>query len=156
MVVAKSERCFSMTTSIQPQPKKLDLWKKFVRLQNPFMKWLLNSPLHFLVSKSYMLIHVTGRKTGKIYSTPVQYHQQGNTLMVVTSCEYQWWRNLIGGAEVALKLRGQSVTGYATIALNPDVILNALGKMYPSMSFEAREKVAMTAVAIYISLDKGE
>ena len=143
-----------MTTSVQPQPKKLNLWQQFVRLQNPFMKWLLDSPLHFVVSKWYMVLHVTGRKTGKIYSVPVQYHQQGNVLMVVTSCDYQWWRNLIGGAEVAVKLHGKSVTGYATLALNPDVILNVLGKLYPSIAFEAREKVAMTAVAIYVTLDK--
>lgn len=143
-----------MTTSIRPQSKKRNLWQHFVRLQNPFMKWLLKSRLHFMVSQSYMLLNVTGRKSGKLYSTPVQYFQQGHVLVVITRRDYQWWRNLIGGAETTVQLRGKLVTGYATISLNPDVMINVLGKMYSSMAFEAREKFADNGVVIYVTLDE--
>ena len=40
---------------------------------NPFMVWLLRSPLHKLASKNTLLITFTGRKSGKKYTTPVNY-----------------------------------------------------------------------------------
>jgi hypothetical protein len=56
-----------------------------IKLQNPMMRWLLRSPLHGLVSKVYLLLSVTGRKSGKVYVVPVQYAQQGDTLLILTS-----------------------------------------------------------------------
>ena len=50
---------------------------------NPFMKWLLKSPLHGLVSSHYMLITVKGRKSGKLYTTPVEYGHDGDALLIV-------------------------------------------------------------------------
>lgn len=143
-----------MTTATRPQPKTLNLWKVFVRLQNPLMKWLLNSPFHGIVSKSYMLLSVTGRKTGKVYTTPVQYYQQGQVLKIITSRNYQWWRNLIGGAEVDMRLRGKVECGYTSISTNPDVIMSVLTKLYPKMSHTTCEKLAENSVAIYITLDE--
>jgi hypothetical protein len=40
---------------------------------NDFMSWFLRSPLHGLLSNGMMLLTVTGRKTGKKYTTPVGY-----------------------------------------------------------------------------------
>ncbi len=42
------------------------------------------SPLHFLVSKSIMLITFTGRKTGNRYTTPISYLPEGDTVTVFT------------------------------------------------------------------------
>ena len=38
---------------------------------NDFMAWVLRSPFHGMLSKGMMLITITGRKTGKTYTTPV-------------------------------------------------------------------------------------
>ena len=46
---------------------------KWSKLYNPLMKWLLRSPLHGVVSKMYLLVTFTGRKSGTVYSTPVEY-----------------------------------------------------------------------------------
>src|SRR5688572_21085721 len=143
-----------MTSATRPQPKALKFWKAFVRLQNPFMKWLLRSPFHALVSHSYMLLSVTGRKTGKVYITPVQYYQQGHVLKVITSRDYVWWRNLIGGAEVRVRLRGFVKSGYTSISTNPDVIITVMSKLYPKLSHRQCEQLADNSVAIYITLDK--
>jgi hypothetical protein len=143
-----------MTTAIKPQPTALKFWKAFVRLQNPLMKWLLRSPFHALVSNSYMLLSVTGRKTGKVYTTPVQYYQQDKVLKVITSRDYVWWRNLIGGAEVRMRLRGNVESGYTSISTNPDVIITVLSKMYPKMSHTQCEQLGDNSVAIYITLDE--
>ncbi|MCL4249637.1 MAG: nitroreductase family deazaflavin-dependent oxidoreductase [Anaerolineae bacterium] len=128
-------------------------WITFVRLQNPFMKWLLSSPLHFFVSRFYMLITVTGRKTGRQYTTPVQYSRSGGELVIVTSESYRWWRNLVGGAEVQLLLRGRQCTGLAQVSSEPTAIATALGQLYPQIAPAKRVGFAAGKVLITIQLN---
>lgn len=77
------------------------------------MAWLLRSPLHGLLSNGMMLITVTGRKTGKKYTTPVGYYCEGDLLWILTSRDRAWWRNLRGGAEVELLLKRKPVSAFA-------------------------------------------
>lgn len=107
------------------------LWKLFVRIQNPFMKWLLRSPLHGMVSGMYLLMTFTGRKSGTVYTTPVQYHRDGKRVVVVTSRAYKWWKNLEGGTTVRLRLRGQDQVARAETTLDEAVIREMLRQMYP-------------------------
>lgn len=72
------------------------------RIVNPFMKWLLKSPLHGIVSGHYMLVTVTGRKTGKLYTTPVEYRRKDQAIMVITSQRHTWWKNLQSGVPCTL------------------------------------------------------
>jgi deazaflavin-dependent oxidoreductase (nitroreductase family) len=80
---------------------------------NDFMSWVLRSPLHGMLSNGMMLITVTGRKTGKQYTTPVGYYREDGFLWVITSRDRTWWKNLRGGAEVALLLKRKQVTAIA-------------------------------------------
>ena len=80
---------------------------------NGIMRWLISSPLHFFVSKNMMLLTYTGRKSGKTYTTPVNYWHDGAALMTVSLRERTWWRNLRGGAPVTVRLQGKDVTGTA-------------------------------------------
>jgi deazaflavin-dependent oxidoreductase (nitroreductase family) len=94
---------------------------------NPTVRLLLRSRLHFLWSRNLMLITFTGRKTGRKYTTPVRYFKKGSTIHCFTSAENKWWRNLRGGAEVSLRLRGREVPFRATaIAGDPGEIATAL------------------------------
>lgn len=65
---------------------------------NSFMTFILRSPMHGILSGSTMLITVTGRKSGRPITTPVNYYQKGDTLWVISNRERSWWRNLKGGA----------------------------------------------------------
>lgn len=76
---------------------------------NHSMKFILRSPLHGMVSKSILLITFTGRKSGRKYTTPVSYSQKGNQVYVFTHAP--WWKNLLGGEPVTLRLRGQDLQG---------------------------------------------
>jgi deazaflavin-dependent oxidoreductase (nitroreductase family) len=87
----------------------------FIRAGNPFMKAILRSPLHGLLSGSTVLITVTGRKSGKAYATPVNYWRQGDCLNIVSLRNRTWWRNLRGGCPVTLRLQGQDVKAWATV-----------------------------------------
>jgi len=80
---------------------------------NDFMAWVLRSPFHGMLSNGMMLITVTGRKTGKSYTTPVGYYEEDGYLWVITSHDRKWWRNLQGGANVKLLLKRKPVNGFA-------------------------------------------
>ena len=82
------------------------------------MSWVLRSPLHGMLSDGMMLITVTGRKTGKTYTTPVGFYEEDGYLWVVTSRDRTWWRNLQGGADVNLLLKRKPAAGFAETELD--------------------------------------
>lgn len=143
-----------MTTTTQNQPPAL--WRWFMKVQNPFMKWLLRSPFHAVVSGMYLLITFTGRKSGNTYTTPVQYAQEGDTLHIITSEGYTWWKNLRGGADVQIHLRGQTYAAHADASTNSQTVLALLAKVYPHLSTDRRERFAQGKVAITVRLHSSE
>jgi hypothetical protein len=94
---------------------------------NPMMRMLLRSPLHFVQSKSLMLITFKGRKSGRLFTTPVRYVRVGDSVRCFTSAENLWWRNLRGGAAVSLRLQGRELAYWAApIENNPTAVREAL------------------------------
>ena len=85
---------------------------------NDFMAWVLRSPFHGMLSNGMMIITVTGRKTGKTYTTPVGYYEEDGYLWIVTNRERTWWKNLQGGAKVELLLKRKPVQGTADTELD--------------------------------------
>ena len=77
---------------------------------NPIMRSLLRSPLHPFVSNNMMLMTYKGRKSGKSYTTPMNYLAVGEVLYTISSRDRIWWRNLRDGADVTLRLRGEDVS----------------------------------------------
>jgi deazaflavin-dependent oxidoreductase (nitroreductase family) len=78
---------------------------------NSAMKFMLRSPVHGMVSKTVLLISFTGRKSGKIYTTPVSYSQRGDQVSIFTHAN--WWKNLRNSPEVLLRIRGRELQGLA-------------------------------------------
>jgi len=89
---------------------------------NDFMSWVLRSPLHGMLSHSMMLITVTGCKTGRQYTTPVEYFSKNGYLFVMTSRNRTWWRNLKDGAEVSLLLKRALVHALAELELDKELV----------------------------------
>ena len=85
---------------------------------NPIISLILRSPVHRFVSSSMMLITLTGRKSGRTITLPVSYVREGDTLWVVSSRNRTWWRNLLGGAPVTLRLAGQGAKGHGDAILD--------------------------------------
>ena len=77
---------------------------------NPTMAALLRSPLHRILSNALMLLSFQGIKSGKRYTIPVGYMQQGRHLYIFSHAK--WWKNL-PGQPVTLRLRGRDVRGTA-------------------------------------------
>ena len=76
---------------------------------NNAMKFVLRSPVHSLVSKNILLITFTGCKSGKTYTTPVCYSQEGDQVYIFTHAN--WWKNLCNCRSVTLRLRGREIQG---------------------------------------------
>lgn len=82
---------------------------------NKAMKFVLRSLAHSLISKTILVISFTGRRSGKTYSTPVSYSQQGDEVFIFTHAA--WWKNLAGGKPVSLRLRGRERRGLAQVVV---------------------------------------
>ncbi len=76
---------------------------------------VLRSPASGLVDRALMLLTVRGRRTGREYTFPVQYAEDGAVLWVLPGHPETktWWRNLVEPARVGLRLRGQDLGGTA-------------------------------------------
>lgn len=79
------------------------------------MAWLLRSPMHGFISKNFALLTVTGRTSGKAYTTPVNYSREGDTLTVISQRDRTWWRNLRRDRPVTVRLQGQDMPGVGTV-----------------------------------------
>jgi len=84
----------------------------------------LCSPLHRVLSGKRLVLSFTGRRSGTRYTTPVNYLQRGNQLLITT--DSRWWHNLDGGAPVSVRLRGRQVQASAVAIRDPDVVAEAL------------------------------
>ncbi len=82
-------------------------------LANGIATTILRSPWHKLRSNHLLLLTFTGRKSGREFTTPLRYVQEGETLQLIVV--YPWWKNLLGEAMVRVLLRGQMYTGIAEV-----------------------------------------
>lgn len=87
-------------------------------LANAIVVTILRSPWHKIRSERLLLLTFTGRKSGKEFTTPIRYVQEGETLQVTVV--YPWWKNLVGGATVRVLLRGQMRSGTAEVLPEKD------------------------------------
>ena len=104
---------------------------------NRVMSGLLRSPLHGLVSKTIMLISFTGRKSGKIYTTPISYYRKGDLVTAFTRA--RWSKNLTGGAPVTLRIKNVDYQGQANIVSEDKAaVAEGLRDFLRAVRFDAR------------------
>ena len=103
------------TTSQPVEPVEPPLPEAAYSVVNPFLKAVLRSPLHFLVSDMLLTLAYRGQKSGKVHATPVGYERRDDTLLVTSSYDSIWWTNLRGGQPVYLHLKGEKRRGIADV-----------------------------------------
>ncbi|WP_410765075.1 hypothetical protein [Haloferax sp. DFSO60] len=84
------------------------------RVMNPFLRRVLQSPLHGLASRWVVLVSYVGPKSGTRYTFPVAYERVGSALVVVTpKAESNWWKNFRRPMECFVWFHGKrrNVTG---------------------------------------------
>ena len=98
----------------------------FMDIGNNFMKLLLQSPFHGMLSKDTLIISYQGRKSGKAYTVPVNYAQEGNQVRIVSFKHRVWWKNLLGGPSVTLQIRGKEFRGRARVKTEEKEVIEGL------------------------------
>ena len=114
---------------------------------NDFMSWVLRSPFHGMLSDGMMLLTVRGRRTGRLFTTPVGYYREGDSLWVITSRDRIWWRNLQGGADVQLLLKRKLVNARAETELDDSAV--------EARMYEYLRRVPMAAKSLGIRIENG-
>jgi deazaflavin-dependent oxidoreductase (nitroreductase family) len=94
--------------------------RKMMRRVNVPMRAVLGLPFPTPLGRSLMLLHYTGRKTGKAYRQPLSYVRNGDVLL--TPGGGRWTLNLAAGEPVRLRIRGRDVTARPELVTDPDEI----------------------------------
>jgi F420H(2)-dependent quinone reductase len=98
---------------------------RMMRVVNVPMRAVLSLPFATPLSANLMLVAYTGVKSGKAYRQPVSYARDGETLL--TPGGGRWTRNLKGGRQVTLRLRGRNVPAHADLVSDPAEVERLLG-----------------------------
>jgi hypothetical protein len=110
----------------------------FMQMSNNWTKWLLTSPLHGLASGSTLLVSVTGRKTGKTITTPVNYIRMDDGYYTLSSRDRIWWRNLRGDNGCCiLWLKGIETPSSGNVYETTAEVVDALRKYIQASPFAA-------------------
>lgn len=99
------------------------------RVANPFMRGLLRSPLHRLVSGQLMLLEYAGSVSGRTYSIPIAYFAWDNGSILSFSGS-RWWANLRDGRRVSLLIRGVRLTAVPTVIESLDARVELLTEFF--------------------------
>ena len=98
---------------------------------NPLVRLVLCSPFHVVMSGALLLLTYRGRRSGRRRTIPVQYAEDGQTIIVVVGApeRKRWWRNLAPGGTVRIRLRGRELDTSAEVLTSdrdPQAVAEAL------------------------------
>ena len=94
----------------------------FWKVVNATVIALSKSPLHIILSNNVVVLHVEGKKTGKIYKIPVSFLElEPDRLCCVTSRENIWWKNLIGSQFSKTRFKGRLLDSTLTATIDNQV-----------------------------------
>ncbi len=105
-----------------------------LRTINPAMRLLLRSPLHRPLDPAFLLLHVSGRKTGHQYDIPVNYTAIEGRIVIVTVA--RWRVNLRGGADVEVTWHGRRRPMHALLDEDPAAVAVAYQSVISHLSWE--------------------
>lgn len=120
---------------------------------NPFVTWILRSPLHGLMSGNTLLLTYTGRKSRQSFTFPISYARQDDTFLLITHRRKTWWKNIQGGLPVTLRVRGQEIQGNAEVAdINHDDLADAMQTVYRGMPRRLAEQHVPESLLVRVRL----
>ena len=125
-----------MVSRIESPALRGTLLGRLLALWNPVMKRLLRSPLHWPWSRWFAVVEWTGRRSGRLYCTPVAYLPRGEEVWVTTGDA--WWRNLRSNPKMRAWLSGAPVEGDAVLVTDPQESVQLHATMFEVRPFFAR------------------
>lgn len=117
---------------------------------NRVMRWLLSSPRRSRrMGEHLLLLHLTGRTSGRPLDVPVAYRPGGEgRLLVLTNS--RWRINLRGRPDVEATLRGSRRPAVAELVEDPDAVAEAYARIIDEVGY----KKAGRRMGIRINLDR--
>jgi hypothetical protein len=105
-----------------------------VAIGNTFVKAVLQSPLHGLLSGSTDLIRYSGRRSGRTITTPTQYATHGEDVVILVGRPEtkRWWRNFTDEHDLDVLVRGswRAMRGRAVVGADEPEVLRPLLDTY--------------------------
>lgn len=82
---------------------------RLLRLGNPFVRGILRSPAHPLLSGALVVLEYEGRRTGRRHAIPVLFAEDGDRIvtLAVRPERKHWWRTFRRPGRATLLLRGE-------------------------------------------------
>jgi len=136
------------TTDQRPAVERVKPPEAMVKVANPIMRWLLESPLHRLVDKHLMLLRFRGRRTGRAYVVAVGRRTIDGQLAALTNSG--WRVNFRGGAPVEVSLEGEHRRGDAELVEKPEEV----ARIYANLIEEYGREQAGRRLGIRINVDR--
>lgn len=133
-----------MTTTTTPRRTRVS---GFARMMFGLQVFLLRRNWMGSMGDELMVITVTGRKSGRSYSTPIGFVRDGAGYVAVSRGS-QWVRNAIAASAVTLEIKGRSIKARATRITDPDEQLRMV-ELYR----EQRRKNFTTYLGVAIDAD---
>ena len=88
-----------------------------------------------------MLLHVTGRKSGRAYVFPVGRHYHDGHL--VASAGGAWRRNLVGGAELEVTVDGRRRRAHGELLDDPQVVAEIFGDLLAHLGLKRANRLGL-------------
>ena len=85
---------------------------RVLRLVNPFVRAILGSPAHRLLSGRLLVLTYRGHRSGRSFAIPLLYADvaSGEIVVLALSDGKLWWRSFTRAAPATVTLRGAQVT----------------------------------------------
>lgn len=119
-----------------------------MRLVNPVTRWLLSSRFHPRVSEALLLLHYSGRRTGRAYTVPAGYHWIDGQLSLLTNSG--WRHNFEGGCDIEVTYRGERRPAFAELVSDPAEVAS----LYHDMIGELGVEQAQRRLGIRVNVDR--
>ncbi len=122
------------------------------RVVNPLVAWVLRSRGHGLLSRRLLLLEVTGRRSRRTFTFPVQYGRDGTAFVIVPGFarRKRWWRNLLSPAPVAYWWAGSRAAGIGRVVTDPDEKARSLAAYREGRKREVKSLDPSKAVVVRI------
>lgn len=125
----------------KPRPQGTRFGTVAMKVANTLVAGLLRSPLHGVLSGTVLLLTFTGRKSGKVYTTPVSYLGERGDLWVYTPSP--WWKNLQGGAPVLVLVQGQKLEGTVSVVTSTEEVAEGIQTFFDRKGLKSAREIGL-------------
>jgi hypothetical protein len=109
------------------RPLSRRLQAKVMAVVNVPMRLVLSLPLRTPLSDNLMLAYLRGRRSGRLYRTPLSYVRDGDVLL--TPGGGRWKLNLVEGRPERLRIGGRDIDATPELVSDPDEVEALLERM---------------------------